>query len=246
MLQRLVASRLITPPAIWGKLAGHADFVRSHVRHGESDGWQAWLAQQGRPGGIGPEASLPASFVLPPGTLGFARSRFVVGVIVPSTDKVGRSHALLVYQLAHLRWLRQHFGRRGPRAHDWFFWLARVVARHASLGVDADIESLERSVYRVWQLHAPGLAQLLGRPASAAESDQRRLQRMQRVLDDLSGPAPAGDPAAQLQGVRHFPWADWPGCLYGPRGEGAFWQQDAQGGYVNAAARLPALWSEVE
>ena len=38
MLQRLIASRLITPPAIWGKLCGHADFVRSGMRHGESEG----------------------------------------------------------------------------------------------------------------------------------------------------------------------------------------------------------------
>ena len=248
MLQRLIASRLITPPAIWGKLPGHADFVRSGMRHGESEGWQPWLAQQGRLDAAGRSTpagtALPAAFVLPPGTLGFARRRFVVGVITPSMDKVGRQHALLVYQLAHPRWIRRHFDPQALQPHDWLFWLARAVARHTGPQGIADIKALERTVLALWRLHAPSVGQLWGRTGGAVKLDsaEARGQAAQDLLDRLGGFEPADDPAAQLHGVRFFPWADWPQRLFKARGEGTFWQQDAAGGYVNAAARLPMLW----
>lgn len=241
MLQRLIASRLITPPAIWGKLPGHADFVRSRMRHGESEGWQPWLAQQGRLDSAGTGAALPAAFVLPPGTLDFARHRFVIGVITPSMDKVGRQHPLLVYHLAHPRWIKAHFDKQALQSHDWLFWLARAVARHTGTQDTSDVQALERTVQRLWRLHAPDMRQLWGRAATPVESPEKRRHLVQGLLDQLTGPAPSDDPAAQLRGVRFFPWADWPQRLYRARGEGTFWQQDAAGGYVNVAARLPML-----
>lgn len=251
MLQRLIASRLITTPAIWGKLRGHADFVRSGMRHGESEGWQPWLAQQGRVDGSVITAALPTAFVLPPGTLNFARHRFVIGVITPSMDKVGRPHALMVYQLAHTRWMKLNYGSQDRTAQDWLFWLARAVARHAGLVDVSDIQSLQHTVQGLWQMHEPGLRQLWAAGAGSASrfdaghQHVEPAQVMQDLLDRLSGHASANDPAAQLQGVRYFPWADWPQRLLRQRGEGTFWQQDAAGGYVNAAARLPMLWSGV-
>ena len=256
MLQRLIASRLITPPAIWGKLPGHADFVRSAMRHGESEGWQPWLAQQGQLDGvgtgvgtdigtdIGTGAALPTAFVLPPGTLSFARRRFVIGVITPSTDKVGRQHPLLVYHLAHPGWIKAHFSKQALLSHDWLFWLARAVARHTGTQGSSDVHALERTVQRLWRLHAPDIRQLWGPEVTPIESAETRRHLVQGFLDQLTGPAPVDDPAAQLCGVRFFPWADWPQRLYRARGTGAFWQQDAAGGYVNVAARLPMLRGE--
>ena len=253
MLQQLVARRLVTPPAIWGKLPRHADFVRSGLRHGESEGWQAWLAQQGcvgreAPAARAPDAQpLPTAFVLPPATLPFARRRFVVGVIAPTVDKVGRQHVLLVYHLAHARWLRQHFGDAALAPHDWLFWLARTVARHTvdlGDGGGSDIQALDRAVRRLWPVHAPGVRQLWRRADVPAAGHAEREAAERRLLDQLNGGPPHKEAAAQLCGVRHLPWVDWPERLYSPRGGGSFWQQDAQGGYVNAATRLPALWGE--
>lgn len=230
MLRNFIRSRLVTPPAIWGKLQGHADFVRSGMRHGESEGWQPWLA---RHAGIvetldAQSPVLPASFVLPPGTLPFAPRRFVLGAIVPSADRAGRRHALLVYQQAQPSWVERYFDAQARQPCDWLFWLSRAVAR----AVEGDLHPFERSVHALWQAHESPLD-------DSAVQVRMRLQR-----DAQSREAGAADPAAGLVGVRHLPWADWPARLH--RGDGsapcAFWQQDAMGGFVNASHRLDDLW----
>lgn len=260
MLRALIASRLVTPPAIWGKLPGHADFVRSDMRHDESEGWRPWLAQLRVAGEGGqPEgAAIPTAFVLPPGALAFAPRRFVLGVITPSADRVGRHHPLLVYHLAHPRWVERHFAAHAQQPRDWLFWLARAVARHAGPQGTADMHMLQRTVWGLWRLHAPGLTDVWDRrrasalstgPASAGDGARPKAgspsspDRVQSLLDELAGPAPADDPAAGLHGVRHLPWADWPQRLQRSRPDSAFWQQDAAGGFVNAANRLQQLWS---
>lgn len=242
MRQALIASRLITPPAIWGKLPAYADFVRSGMRPGESEGWQPWLAQQGDRSGASDAAVLPAAFVLAPGTLAFAPRRFVVGVIAPSCDKVGRRHALLVYQSAHPRWVERHFEHDAAWPGDWLFWLARGVERHAGATRVADMAALERTVQALWRLHAPNWRDVWRpRPLAPANIMQRHT-RANQVLTQLAGPAHPADPALRLNGVRFLPWADWPQRLFKPRPDSAFWQQDASGGFVNAASRLSGLW----
>ena len=138
MLQRLIAARVISSPAIWGKLPGHADFVRSGVRHGESDAWRPWLAEHCETAttDVDPLVVPPASFVLPPATLACSPRHFVVGVIAPSVDRVGRRHPLLVYQMARPRWVERHFRSNAGQPLDWFFWLARVVGHHLRKGSD--------------------------------------------------------------------------------------------------------------
>ncbi|APW38289.1 type VI secretion-associated protein [Rhodoferax koreense] len=247
-MQRLIAHRLVTPPAIWGKLPRHADFVRSGMRHGESEAWQSWLALQGcldreaRPA-LG--AALPTAFVLPPGSLPFAARRFVIGVLAPSVDKVGRSHVLLVYQTAHLRWLRFQFDDAVP--HDWLFWLARTVARHVRADTPSDSQAIDQAVRRLWRVYAPGTCDLWARAAASPATRQARRARQtaaRRQSESPAAPFFADDLAAQLHGVTRLPWADWPHRLYRPHGHGMFWQQDAKGGFVNAATRLAILWGE--
>lgn len=242
MRQALIASRLIAPPAIWGKLPAYADFVRSGMRPGESEGWQPWLAQQGDGSGALDAAMLPAAFVLAPGTLAFAPRRFVVGVIAPSCDKVGRRHALLVYQSAHPRWVERHFEHEEAWPGDWLFWLARGVDRHTGTTRVADVASLQRTVQALWRLHAPNWRDVWRpRPLSPPQTAQRHA-RATEVLAQLAGPAHPADAATRLNGVRFLPWADWPQRLFKPRPDSAFWQQDASGGFVNAASRLSGLW----
>lgn len=243
MFQALIASRLITPPAIWGKLPGHADFVRSGMRHGESEGWQPWLAEHG---GMASTPMMtdapPAALVLPPGTLAFAPDRFVVGVITPSGDRVGRRHALLVYQLAHRRWVERHFAQHAMQSNDWLFWLARAVERHTGLARATEVNALERTVQALWKLHAPGWRTLVSRGQESSERVARRGALSEAALSQLAGPARPEDPGMRLQGVRYLPWADWPQRLFKARAENAFWQQDAAGGFVNASNRLAGLW----
>ncbi|HEY8331597.1 MAG TPA: TagF domain-containing protein [Pseudomonas sp.] len=242
MRQALIASCLITPPAIWGKLPAYADFVRSGMRHGESEGWRPWLAQQGDTFGASDAAVLPAAFVLTPGTLAFAPRRFVVGVIAPSCDKVGRRHALLVYQCAHPRWVERHFAHDESWPGDWLFWLARGVDRHTGAARVAEMAALERTVQALWRLHAPTWRDVWRpRPPSPAHLAQRNALAAD-MLAQLSGAAHRDDAATRLSGVRFLPWADWPRRLFKPRADSAFWQQDAAGGFVNAAHQLSGLW----
>lgn len=242
MLQALVASCLITPPAIWGKLPGHADFVRSGMRHGESEGWRPWLAQHGGMASAPKTQGPPAAFVLPPGTLPFAPHRFVVGVITPSGDRVGRHHALLVYQLAHRRWVEGNFAQNAAPSSDWLFWLARAVERHTGPTRSVQVNALERTVQALWKLHAPGWRALTSHGQESSHRIGQRSALSDATLAQLAGPARSDDPGMRLQGVCYLPWADWPQRLFTARAENAFWQQDAVGGFVNASNRLSSLW----
>lgn len=243
MLQRLIARRLITPPAIWGKLPGHADFVRSGMRHGESAGWQPWLARQGHVDGPSAAIAVPAAFVLAPGTLSFARRCFVLGVLMPSIDKVGRSHALLVYQLAQPRWLEPYLTAQQTPSLNWQFWLARAVARHTRPNVASGIQAFEHTVTSLWQLHRPQPPELWSPKRVSTFADLATPSAAHGVLDRLAGPDDPDDPSRQLDGVRHFPLAGWPQQVFQRRSEGVFWQQDAAGAYVNVSTRLSTLWS---
>lgn len=244
---RLLDTWGITPPAIWGKLPNHADFVRSGMRHGELEAWASWLDGQAPNAGADASAkavALPAAFVLPPGTLAFARRRFVLGVIAPSIDRVGRHHPLLVYQQAHPRWVLKHFEVQLRQPCDWQFWLARAVARHTRAEGPADLAAIESTVKALWrdQRHAPAAART---PACGEFEAVVRVRRTQGLLDQWAGAAPQDELGGQLHGVRYLPWADWPQRLSGACVESAFWQQDAHGRFVGAANRLQKLWGEV-
>ncbi|MFM9922910.1 type VI secretion system-associated protein TagF [Variovorax sp. H27-G14] len=230
----------ITPPALWGKLPGHSDFVRSGVRRGEQEAWVSWLDEQdihaGGPAAITARAG-PIAFVLPPDTLAFARRRFVVGVIAPSTDRVGRHHPVVVYQQARPRWVQKHFEAQLRQPRDWQFWLTRALARHARAGGPADLKATVWTVRALWRNQ---------RQACIATGDEAQAdvhaRRACALLDRGAGAAPSYDISAQLHGVRYLPWADWPQRLSGAGVESAFWQQDAQGRFVGAANRLHRLW----
>ena len=243
MLQRLIANALVSPPALWGKLRGHADFVRSGVRHGEIEGWQPWLARHAGMAALDLKSALPVAFVLPPGTLAFAPGHFVLGVITPSADRSGRRHALLVYQRAHPAWMRGHFEAHARQPRDWLFWLALAVARHTGERGTAELRPLERSVQGLWHLHAPGWRELVARRPRRELSESECLGAM-ALLDRTAGPASPDDPAQYLGGARyHVPWADWPARLLHDEADCVFWLQDAHGGFFHAANRLTDLWS---
>lgn len=239
---RLISHRLISPPAIWGKLPGHADFVRSGVRHGEIEAWQSWLAEQAVAGAVNDAALLPIAFVLPPRSLAFAPRRFVLGVVAPSEDRTGRRHPILIYQRAHARWVQRHCESQAVRSRDWLYWLALAVGRHACLRTRGELGALEQLVHALWQLHMPTWRELGRAGPVVVEPSEAKEGCARALLDRYAGPAPADDAAQDLSGVRHLPWADWPARLHGARVQSAFWQQDTNGGFVNASTRLADLW----
>lgn len=237
MLAHLFNARPVTSPAIWGRLPAHADFVRHGVRHGEAEGWEAWLrgalgraASQHEPdAGRALRTSIPIAFVLPPGHVPFAQGRFVLGVILPSTDRVGRRHPLVVYQVARRVWIERHYERHVHEPRSWQFGLARLLAQHVQARADCELRQLAQHVDRLWCELGDGGC---GGPAGKA-------------ADAPAVRAPAHgfhDPAAALHGVRHLPWSDWPRRLQGVRGHCAFWQQDVAGRFVNASENLVSLW----
>lgn len=230
----------ITPPALWGKLPGHSDFVRGGMRHGEQEAWVSWLDDQELHASARAATralAVPIAFVLPPGTLAFARRRFVLGVIAPSLDRVGRHHPLVVYHQAHPRWVRRHFEAQSGQPRDWQFWLARALARHARSDGPGDLEATLCTVKTLW--HSHGQASIASADDAQAEAHARHARAL---LDRCADAAPPDDLGEQLHGVRYLPWADWPQRLSGPGVESAFWQQDAQGRFVGAANQLHRLW----
>ncbi|MDQ7998137.1 MAG: type VI secretion system-associated protein TagF [Luteibacter sp.] len=233
----------ITPPAIWGKLPAHADFVRSGVRHGEVDAWVSWLDAQSHGARMDVRArtgALPVAFVLPPGTLPFARRRFVLGVIAPSIDKVGRHHPLLVYQKARPRWIRRHFEAQLRQPRDWQFWTARAVTRHIDGSAPSNLAALQCTLRSLWRVQTTQQ----GASGAGVRDALMRQSASPTVLRTASLQGKGSETGSGLHGVRYLPWADWPDRLEGAHAESAFWQQDAQGRFVGAANRLQRLWGD--
>lgn len=245
MLKTFWWSWRIAPPAIWGRLPAHADFVRSGVRHGESDGWAQWIAAQGLSAvdASNPRAEVPAAFVLPPGTLSFVPSHFVIGVIAPSGDRAGRRHPLLVYQRVPREWLEAQLAEADSGVPSWLFWLARAVARHAAWHAERGLPALTETVQALWALHAPRPSRPWRRRADAAcASPAERDAQSDALLRQLIGPDAPDDPAVPWPGVPRLHWSDWPHRLFRRRAQSAFWQQNVEGRFTNASTRPAALW----
>ncbi|MES2530190.1 MAG: type VI secretion system-associated protein TagF [Pseudomonadota bacterium] len=247
MLPSFWTSQRIAPPAIWGRLPAHADFVRSGMRHGESDGWAHWIAAQGLSAvDADPRAEVPAAFVLPPGTLSFAPSHFVIGVIAPSGDRTGRRHPLLVYQPVPRKWLEAQLAATDSGVPSWLFWLARAVARHAARHAERGLPALTPTVHALWALHAPHPSRPWRRRADTdGISPAVRDAQSDALLCRLIGPDAPDDPAVLLPGAPRLQLPDWPHRLFRRRAESAFWQQNAAGCFTNASTRPAALWNVV-
>lgn len=234
-LNHLLIPRRLAPPAIWGRLPTHADFVRSGMLHGESEGWSSWIAQQGHGEAAGLEFARsdradagadtdvveridPICFILPPGTLAFAPRQFVIGAMVPSGDRAGRRHPLLVYQRTSRRWLSAHLVSTDSPVMRWLMWLSRAIAGHVAaddqrgLGLPALIQAVQA----LWMLHAPHMRSGLDR----------------RTVPEGAPIAPSCVPALH----------DWPQRLFRSDAKPIFWQQPVDGSVLHWAAHPQVLW----
>jgi type VI secretion system protein ImpM len=262
----------ISSPAIWGKLPTHADFIQIQVKGEQAQQWQNWLALQWQAGSRLPKRrrmsrelwlnlsaqacmeeagnALPVAFVLAPGQLEFSGTQYVIGVMVPSSDQIGRGHPLMVYQLAQRRWLEQQWLAEQRSVRDWQFWLARLlsaVVQHAwSVGAAAKSDlrgRIEASVEQLWQVFHP--AKVIRWRTAQGNVAETIDQACEPILAPWqTDPEARADVAALLSGVPHFPRSDWPAVLAHPRFQSMFWQQTVQGEYVMAETSLAALWRE--
>lgn len=259
LLGRSLASKTLAgAPSVWGKLPGQGDFFHHRADMSHRQDWQQWVEAvwslcpapapvdklRRRAGAVDwmqleavkPVRRLhqvPIAFVLPPGTLPFSPSQFVQGVMVPSHDKVGRACPLIVYQRVSPVWMQRLWQPEIPTdGLTQLFWWARLAWQ--AVQPDVQLAPWLQRLDAMWALQAPALAQWLGGPASVVS-----VPSMQAIV----GPDRLGDPAYDLRGVYHLPWADWPErCLRRHQPVAAFWTQDGQGGYVQAAPDLAELW----
>lgn len=255
---------LASPLAVWGKLPSHGDFLRHNTTAAQAQDWQDWVnrvwnphrpatrteqrrqaAARGEPGwvSLSPRktvvdlADVPVAFVMQPGAMPFAPKHCVQGVVVASSDQVGRPCPLVFFQLLAPGWLRRIWTDRNvAHAHDdILYWLARIAARtHAA---DQGWDSLVRTVDALWQLHQPNWRHLMGAPLPVPTGLQLDAVLRQFCESD------AADVASGLKGVQRMPWVQWPAQIVRTRQPvHAYWQQDMRGGYVNVQDQLPKLW----
>lgn len=245
--------------AIWGKLPSQGDFLRHRTTAAQARDWQDWVCREWnrRPGAqhaqrrhakavreadrmvMAPRvaltdlADLPVAFVMQPGTLPFSPRHCVQGVVVASSDQLGRPCPLILFQMVAPAWLRRTWRARSAfPGGDVLFWLSRVAARTPAGG--GDWQTLVRRVDALGDRFRCDAMQWFGRHLAAPTRED--------LATWLQDQREEGDSAEDLHGVVHMPWADWPDpVLRICKPTNAFWQQDAQGGYISAGENLHQL-----
>ena len=197
------------------------------------------------------QSALPWCFVLPPNTLQFAQSQYVIGVWMDSSDKVGRRYPLVMIQTASARWIKQYFSNHIAQPREWLHFAARCMAQAVYAEESAQdrpqqstsdhAATLVSQLTRLWNLYQPGWRETLGRGSPSVDS---------QLAQSIVCTAQPEDVVRTLDGVRYLPWADWPQRLTGNMSttspQPAFWQQDLQGRFVAAGQSLWANSSAVQ
>ncbi|WP_239366634.1 type VI secretion system-associated protein TagF [Snodgrassella communis] len=240
----------ISSPAIWGKLPDRGDYVRYRIHSHEIDDWRVWLDKQTwlqtkeTPSAedsyvwmrltpdFGQDSPilhpLPWSFVLSPGVLPFSGRRWVIGVMSPSADSIGRSYPLVIYQTVNQQWLQRNL----DKPLGWLYWLAQLLAGYVR-PTGNNKKDLAGRLDKLWAIHSPKWG---GWFASAQISNQTACR-------ELTGQHQLAK--SDLRGVRYLPWANWPQLVWqSSSADGWFWQQDALGGFLDARCLGSEIWRE--
>jgi type VI secretion system protein ImpM len=182
----------------------------------------------------------PWCFLLPPESLPFATDRYLIGVWMDSSDKVGREYPLVMFQTAASRWVRPYFAVHAEQPREWLFNAARIISNSIyAQEAEADrpsgrngeinpITLLVAQLNALWSLYAPNWRHFLGKripfPDRAEEDPIQKL---------VGAPHP-DDPVRHHEGVRFLPWANWPDRVLNPNAPEYFWQQDLRGRFIGA------------
>jgi type VI secretion system protein ImpM len=257
LAQSMVSSKLVSAPSLWGKLPSHSDYIHHNAHPVERQALHQWIQDQWRQRPDAPSCELPEEgwhvvertqrfawsevpviFVIPSVLVPFATPCHVQGVIMASRDKSGRAYPIVLYQKVTASWiersnqqdLQQLPTLQGTR--NWLFWAARLMLQ--AVAQQQSIDVLQSKVQSLWQHYTPSWRQCLGHPLHPPrEMDVRDI-----VSYNLQN-----DATQNLNGVTHLPWSDWPKRVtQKTKPQGAFWTQDSQGRYLQAAASLLQLW----
>jgi len=180
----------------------------------------------------------PWCFILPPQSVPFAPDRYLIGVWMDSSDKVGREYPLIMIQMVARRWIGQYFAFHAEQPCEWLFNASRIIANsihaqewendHPTNREEFDhIGLLLAKLNALWSLYAPTWLNFLGKRISPPNLEAHQLK-------DLIDPPHPDDPVRNLNGVRFLPWSDWPDCVMQPSAQGFFWQQDLHGRFIGA------------
>lgn len=213
---------MISAPACYGKLPAFGDYLQHRAPSAEAGLWWNRFSSMQEPLIPRQEENLPWCFVLAPDVFSWAAGVHVVGVLMLSRDRIGRSYPFIVWQKARPKALRLPclFGDDNPR--NWLFWLSRLVLAHVRpLGNDgAPLDDFSTALDRLWEPFRPAWSARFG-VAGKLPPDER--------CHEIIGPcAPLDD----VEGVHFMPWADWPQALWATRALCWFWQQDHEGRYL--------------
>lgn len=222
-----------SPPALWGKLPSHGDFVRYNLRFHWDEAIKEWIRHtftplahhhHTQPSLMG-HAGMPWCFILPPGHLKCEQEEYIIGVWIASSDKLGRQYPFIMMQTVSASWIQSYIAHHELMPRDWLFRASRSIARAVYMlphQPESDpIHALIQELENTWQYYQPRWTQLMQRSAApSAQADAMPLPDMHP--DDF---------AAHLTGVRHMPQRTLlQDILTHPRA--LFWQQDLDGRYT--------------
>lgn len=228
-------SSLISAPCCYGKLPSLGDYFQYNAPQEEVAVWWNRFFRFQERGWLKADSSLPWCFVLPPEVFFWSGSRYVVGVMGLSEDRIARRYPFVVWQKASPQALRHPalFGAPDEEQPlNWLFWLSRLVGLYTlpphSGGSPENAQTFARNMTELWKLYRPdwrcGLGALFGSlPGSGRLPQEADIQR--QIPTVVPNP---------LEGVRYLPWSDWPERLLSPRAQCCFWQQDNTGRYLHA------------
>ena len=265
----------IAPPSIWGKHRSHADYVSHHVSSGQSEDWQRWLqvnlyakmhvnvssvkvlhsidewqkeAKQ-RESHTEIVRQLPATFILPPGSLFFSLKDYVIGAISQSADKVRRTHPLIIYQTVSEEWLTSYFEQsKKSDFQDWLFWMTRILAIYQlNENRYQSFENMRLTIDKMWSKFQPKFLFLKTQFVMPVDSECQAVLKQSLGEKNYMASIRAHNALySRMHGVKYLPWADWPKrVLEGDKKNNlveSFWQQDTQGRYISADDSLAGLW----
>jgi type VI secretion system protein ImpM len=265
MLERLtrplVALQLASPPSFWGKLPAHSDYIHQNSHPIERQALHQWIQDQWRHRPDAPACALPeegwqvtqkprrtdwsdvpVGFLIPSAMVPFSTRSHMQGVIMASYDKLGRAYPIVMYQHVTTSWVERNYqldldqlpSQQGTR--NWLFWASRVMSQQVKQ--QQSIDALQEQVQHLWELYAPGWQQCMGQ--TLRQPTERAVHAVVRADPAYD---PTYDPTTHLNGVSHLPWSDWPTRLTQKKqAQAAFWTQDSQGRYLQAASSLLQLW----
>lgn len=230
---------MISAPACYGKLPAFGDYLQHRAPSAEAGLWWNRFSNMPEPRTTRTEETLPWCFVLAPDVFSWAAGVHVVGALMLSRDRIGRSYPFIVWQKAKPQALRLAclFGeemllRNSPNEHrshnsrNWLFWLSRLVFAHVrpmetrQTENTAPQDDFPTALDKLWEPFRPAWTARFGVAGTLPAEDRHKA---------IIGPcAPLDD----VEGVRFMPWNNWPQALWEPRALCWFWQQDHEGRYL--------------